>query len=101
LYASTEDGCCYWEEEEALPAGAHCRLQAPDCCETEQISLQLDQPQEVVPAFSLQSLMATLPPEAPVQETVVPEAGQPDWTGDLPPPKVALWRQYCAALTYG
>lgn len=103
LFALAEDTCCAaWEEETPLPAGAHCTLEAPDCCETADISLHLEQPQQVTAGISL-VLLTALSPQARVLP--VGEAGpfQPAFAaGDLPPPtKVARWRRYCAALTYG
>ena len=103
LFAAAEDSCCTsWEEETPLPVGVHCTLEAPDCCETADISLHLEQPQQLTQALTLGLLQAQIP-QAPTLPVAITLPVQRTWAAaDLPPPaKVARWRYYCAALTYG
>lgn len=81
---------------------AHCEPQSSGCCETEQIDLRLELPQQVAKVFALQiaqpvALAQTLSPLLASDDPLAIETR----FVDPPPPKVGLWRQYCASLTYG
>ena len=103
VYAAEQKGCC---AEKPAPCGEdnHCSLQiwASDCCETAQVTFRLEQPQELTRPLLIPAVSALLPLSLPTLDEADPELPvNLTWIVDPPPPKVSLWRQNCAALTYG
>jgi hypothetical protein len=102
VHACHEDGTSIGVYEVAEPCCCHANAYMTSCCTDAEVTLRVDQPQQVSVGVSLpllQSPPLLLPPGAYQDEVDPPtDCARSIWER---PPKVARWRWLCAPLLYG